>query len=136
MSSINPAILAPVRTDLGMLITPDSSFEDAPPLDLLCVPGGWGVDACLEDETMLAFLRSRAERAAYVTSVCSGALILGAAGLLTGYRATTHWMSLDLLPFFGAEPVQERVVRDRNRITGGCAARDHGRQRRETRATA
>ncbi len=113
------ASLAPVRTEWGMLITPDSSFEDAPPLDLLCVPGGWGVDACLEDETLLAFLRTRAERAAYLTSVCSGALILGAAGLLSGYRATTHWMSLDLLPFFGAQPVQERVVRDRNRITGG-----------------
>lgn len=113
------ASLAPVRTEWGMLITPDSSFEDAPSLDLLCVPGGWGVDACLEDETLLAFLRTRAERAAYLTSVCSGALILGAAGLLSGYRATTHWMSLDLLPFFGAEPVQQRVVRDRNRITGG-----------------
>lgn len=113
------ASLAPVRTEWGMQITPDASFDSAPPLDLLCVPGGWGVDARLEDETMLAFLRTRAERAAYVTSVCSGALILGAAGLLSGYRATTHWMSLDLLPFFGAEPIQERVVRDRNRITGG-----------------
>ena len=113
------ASLAPVRTEWGMQITPATSFDNAPPLDLLCVPGGWGVDACLEDDTILTFLRSRAERAAYLTSVCSGALILGAAGLLRGYRATTHWMSLDLLPFFGAEPVQERVVRDRNRITGG-----------------
>jgi cyclohexyl-isocyanide hydratase len=113
------ASLAPVRTEWGLTITPDSTFDDAPPLDLLCVPGGWGVDACLEDERLLAFLRARTERAAYVTSVCSGALLLGAAGLLRGYRATTHWMSLGLLELFGAEPVDERVVRDRNRITGG-----------------
>ncbi len=110
---------AAVRTEWGMRITPDCSFDDAPPFDLLCVPGGWGVDACLEDETMLTFLRARAARAVYVTSVCSGALILGAAGLLRGYRATTHWLSIDLLRHFGAEPVPDRVVRDRNRITGG-----------------
>jgi cyclohexyl-isocyanide hydratase len=110
---------APVRTEWGMVITPDVSFDDAPPLDLLCVPGGFGVDACLEDERMLRFLRTHAERAAYVTSVCTGALLLGAAGLLRGYRATTHWMSLELLAHFGAEVVNERVVRDRNRITGG-----------------
>ena len=113
------ATTAPVRTEWGMTITPDASFHDAPQLDLLCVPGGWGVDACLEDETMLRFLRTRAEQARYLTSVCSGALLLGAAGLLRGYRATTHWMSLDLLALLGAEPVNERVVRDRNRITGG-----------------
>ena len=108
----------PVRTEWGMRITPDCTFGDAPPLDVLCVPGGWGVDACLEDEAMLEFLRSRAGQAAYITSVCSGALILGAAGLLQGYRATTHWLSLDLLEQFGAVPVNDRVVRDRNRITG------------------
>jgi cyclohexyl-isocyanide hydratase len=110
---------APVRTEWGMTITPDFSFDDAPPLDLLCVPGGWGVDARLEDERLLGFLRLHGEQARYVTSVCSGALLLGAAGLLRGYRATTHWLSLDLLRCFGAEPVDERVVRDRNRITGG-----------------
>ena len=111
--------LAPVRTEWGLTITPDVSVDDAPPLDLLCVPGGWGVDARLDDERLLGFLRVRGEHARYVTSVCSGALLLGAAGLLRGYRATTHWLSLDLLPFFGAEPVDQRVVRDRNRITGG-----------------
>lgn len=110
--------LAPVRTEWGLTIIPDVSFDDAPPLDLLCVPGGWGVDAHLEDERLLRFLRLRGKDARYVTSVCSGALLLGAAGLLRGYRATTHWLSLDLLPLFGAEPVQQRVVRDRNRITG------------------
>ena len=113
------ASLEPVRTEWGMIITPDASFDDAPPLDLLCVPGGWGVDAQLEDARLLDFLRDRAAQAQYVTSVCSGALLLGAAGLLRGYRATTHWLSLDLLPLFGAEVVRERVVRDRNRITGG-----------------
>ena len=73
----------------------------------------------MEDEPLLSFLRSQAERAAWVTSVCTGALVLGAAGLLNGYRATTHWLSLDLLPRFGAIPVRERVVLDRNRVTGG-----------------
>ena len=113
------ANMAPVRTEWGLAITPDSTFDDAPPLDLICVPGGWGVDTCLEDEKVIGFLRTRAERARYLTSVCTGALLLGAAGLLHGYRATTHWMSLDLLALFGAEPVDERVVRDRDRITGG-----------------
>lgn len=112
------ASLAPVRTEWGLTIVPDVTFDDAPQLDLLCVPGGWGVDACLEDETMLGFLRARAALAAYVTSVCTGALLLGAAGLLRGHRATTHWLSLGLLESFGAVPVRERVVRDRNRITG------------------
>jgi cyclohexyl-isocyanide hydratase len=110
---------APVRTEWGMSIAPTVSFDDAPPLDLLCIPGGFGIDACLEDERMLGFVRAQAEGASYLTSVCTGALMLGAAGLLRGYRATTHWMSLDLLAQFGAEPVSERVVRDRNRITGG-----------------
>jgi cyclohexyl-isocyanide hydratase len=111
--------LAPVRTEWGMTIMPEATFETAPPLDVLCVPGGWGINAVLDDERLLDFLRSRAANARYVTSVCSGALLLGAAGLLQGYHATTHWLSLDLLASFGAHPVAERVVRDRNRITGG-----------------
>jgi cyclohexyl-isocyanide hydratase len=110
--------LDPVRTEWGLSILPDSTFGDAPALDVLCVPGGWGVDARLGDEALLAFLRARGARARYVTSVCSGALLLGAAGLLRGYRATTHWLSLDLLPLLGAQLVRQRVVRDRNRITG------------------
>lgn len=112
------ASLTPVRTEWGLTITPDFTFDDAPELQLICVPGGWGVDAQLENERLLGFLRSRASDARYVTSVCSGALLLGASGLLRGYRATTHWLSLDLLPKFGADPVDERVVRDRDRITG------------------
>ena len=118
----------PVRSEWGMVIVPDATFDDAPPLDVLCVPGGWSVNACLTDETLLAFLRDRGERARYVTSVCSGALLLGAAGLLRGYRATTHWLSLDLLSLLGAEAVEARVVRDRNRITaaGVTAGIDFG----------
>ena len=110
---------APVRTEWGMRILPDTTFASAPAFDLLCVPGGWGINAMLEHDALLGFLRERGANARYVTSVCSGALLLGAAGLLRGYRATTHWMSLDFLRAFGAEPVEERVVRDRNRITGG-----------------
>jgi len=110
--------LQPVRSEWGLTILPDTTFADAPPLDMLCVPGGWGVDKHLDDDELLGFLRSRSEHARYLTSVCSGALLLGAAGLLRGYRATTHWMSLDLLSLLGAEPVRDRVVRDGNRITG------------------
>ena len=108
----------PVRSEWGLAIVPDTTFDDAPPIDVLCVPGGWSVNANLENEALLAFLRTRGERARWVTSVCSGALLLGAAGLLRGYRATTHWLSLDLLPLLGAFAVEARVVRDRNRITG------------------
>jgi cyclohexyl-isocyanide hydratase len=110
--------LEPVRTEWGLTITPDVSFDGAPPLDLLCVPGGKTVTTLLEDERLLDFLRVRGESARYVTSVCSGALLLGAAGLLRGYRSTTHWLSLEFLPSFGTTPVDARVVHDRNRITG------------------
>ncbi|MGH7622579.1 MAG: DJ-1/PfpI family protein [Gemmatimonadaceae bacterium] len=110
--------MSPVRTEWGLTIAPDATFDDAPAMDLVCVPGGWGVNALLEDAALLDFLRERAAHARFMTSVCSGSLLLGAAGLLHGYRATTHWMSIDLLRMFGAEPVAERVVRDRNRITG------------------
>ncbi|HEY4307498.1 MAG TPA: DJ-1/PfpI family protein [Gemmatimonadaceae bacterium] len=109
----------PVRTEFGLTITPDARFDDVERLDVLVVPGGWGVDAQLENERTLEFLRRVGESARYVTSVCSGALLLGSAGLLRGYRATTHWLSLSLLARFGAEPIDQRVVRDRNRITGG-----------------
>ena len=109
----------PVRSEWGLTFTPDATFADSEPQDIVCVPGGWGVNKQLENEEMLDFLQSHEGRARYITSVCSGALILGAAGLLRGYRATTHWMSLDMLRSFGAEPVDERVVIDRDRITGG-----------------
>lgn len=111
--------LDPVTSDSGMSITPTATFADAPPLDIICVPGGPGVAELMEDDETLAFLRQCAENADYVTSVCTGSLVLGAAGLLTGKRATCHWMSRDLLPQFGAEAVDARIVRDGNTITGG-----------------
>jgi cyclohexyl-isocyanide hydratase len=113
------ATMEPVKSEWGLTIAPDVAFAEAGQVDILCVPGGWGVNEQLENEPFLAFLREQATRARYVTSVCSGALLLGAAGLLNGYRATTHWMSFDLLALLGAEPVMQRVVVDRNRVTGG-----------------
>jgi cyclohexyl-isocyanide hydratase len=109
---------SPVRSDTGLELRPDAGFAAAPGLDVICVPGGPGVNAAMEDPELLAFLRSQAASAKWVTSVCTGALVLGAAGLLRGYRATTHWLSHDFLAAFGAIPVRERVVIDRNRITG------------------
>jgi len=109
----------PIRTDCGPFILADTSFSDCPQLDLICVPGGWGVDAAMEDVETLTFLRNQAASAKFVTSVCTGAFVLGAAGLLEGRRATTHWRYHAALPRFGAEPVQARVVRDDNLFTGG-----------------
>jgi len=109
----------PVTTSGGVSMLPDTTFDALRDVDVLMVPGGEGIVNALESEATLAWLRDVGSRANYVTSVCSGSLILGAAGLLRGYRATTHWRSLDLLPLVGAEPVHERIVHDRNRITGG-----------------
>ncbi len=109
----------PVRSDQGLTFLPTASFAQVVRLDLVCVPGGPGVGPLLGDAATLAFLRRIADGARYVTSVCTGALVLGAAGLLRDRRATTHWMSLDLLAAFGATPVSERVVRDGNLFTGG-----------------
>jgi len=110
----------PVHSAPGNLqLQPTVTMRDAPQLDVLCVPGGSGVVTLMEDQETLEFLRRQAQGTKYVTSVCTGALVLGAAGLLRGYRATTHWLSLELLPLFGAIPVEARVVADRNRITGG-----------------
>ncbi len=111
--------LDPVTANGGMKIIPTITFAGCPQLDLVCVPGGPGMNALLNDEETLAFLRRQAEGARYVTSVCTGALVLGAAGLLKGKRAATHWMSRDMLKAFGAMPVAERVVVDGNVITGG-----------------
>lgn len=109
----------PIRSEWGLVLGTDCTLDDAPPLDVLFIPGGIGVNALLSDDPVLDFVADRGARAAWVTSVCTGALVLGAAGLLRGYRATTHWLSLDLLADLGATPVEARVVRDRNRITGG-----------------
>lgn len=107
-----------VRSDRGLSILPTTTFADCPPLDVICVPGGPGQIALMSDDVTLNFLRQQAEQAKWVTSVCTGSLVLGAAGLLKGYRATSHWSSIDQLALLGAEPVSERVVRDRNRISG------------------
>lgn len=110
---------APVTAGGGMQITPTTTFAGCPQLDLICVPGGAGMNALLDDGETLDFIRRQAKGARYVTSVCTGALVLGAAGLLKGKRAATHWMSREMLAAFGATPVAERVVIDGNVITGG-----------------
>jgi cyclohexyl-isocyanide hydratase len=109
----------PVATDVGFTINPTTTFADCPPLDVLCVPGGFGIEQLFGDDDTLAFLRRQGGQARYVTSVCNGSLVLGAAGLLEGYRSACHWLWLPYLSRFGAVPVAERIVRDRNRISGG-----------------
>src|SRR5947209_5723918 len=111
--------IEPVTSDSVMTLTPTVTFADCPQLDVLCVPGGFGTDEMINDEEMLAFLRKQAEGAKYVTSVCTGSLVLGAAGLLRGYRAATHWTAMEYLAAFGAVPTKTRVCVDRNRVTGG-----------------
>lgn len=111
--------LEPVPTDAGFSIVPTATFADVPEADILCVPGGMGVTHVIEDDEAMAWVAEVGASARWVTSVCTGSLVLGAARLLRGYRATTHWSWMDQLPLFGAEPIAERVVVDRNRATGG-----------------
>ena len=110
--------LDPVCSDGGLRILPTTTFDNCPSLDVICVPGGPGQIPLMEDAATLGFLRRIAPACSLVTSVCTGSLVLGAAGLLMGYRATCHWSSIDQLSLLGAHPVAERVVRDRNRVTG------------------
>ena len=109
----------PVQTDSGFALLPTATFDEVREADILCVPGGFGCIDVMQDEAALAWVRSVGEKAKWVTSVCTGSLILGAAGLLRGYCATSHWAWRDYLGLFAAEPVAERVVFDRNRVTGG-----------------
>jgi cyclohexyl-isocyanide hydratase len=111
--------LEPVKAVGGMSIMPDTTLKDCPQLDLVCVPGGPGMTNLMVDEEILEFLRKQAAGARYVTSVCTGSLVLGAAGLLKDKCAATHWMLMELLPTLGAIPVSDRVVIDGNVITGG-----------------
>ncbi len=111
--------LEPVTTGGGLRMLPTTTIAACPKLDVICVPGGPGQVALMQDAEVLDFLRRQAETCRFVTSVCTGSLVLGAAGLLRGYRATCHWLSLDQLALLGATPVAERIVMDRNRITGG-----------------
>lgn len=111
--------LDPIRTGGGLRMIPDITLADCPRQDIICVPGGAGVIALMEDPEVLDFLRRQAEGARYVGSICTGSLVLGAAGLLRGVRATTHWSWLDLLAPLGAIPTEGRVVRDGKFMTGG-----------------
>ncbi|WP_287978744.1 DJ-1/PfpI family protein [Sphingomonas sp.] len=109
----------PIPTDAGFALLPTATFDEAVQPDILCIPGGAGINDAIEHEPTLAWVRRAAGGAQWVTSVCVGSLLLGAAGLLEGYRATCHWSQHHHLSAFGAIPVRERVVCDRNRVTGG-----------------
>lgn len=111
--------MRPIETDAVLTLNPTCTFDDCPQADVLCIPGGFGIDDAINDPALMAFVKSQAAKAQYVTSVCTGAFILGAAGLLKGKRATTHWAYHDELAAVGAVPVKERVVRDGNIFTGG-----------------
>jgi cyclohexyl-isocyanide hydratase len=109
----------PVESEGGLVILPTSTFSDTPMCDVLFVPGGTGVNEAMLDDELLGFLKLQGDRARWVTSACTGALLLGAAGLLAGFEAATHWASMEFLQAFGAWPKEERVVVSANRITGG-----------------
>ncbi|MGZ5445838.1 MAG: DJ-1/PfpI family protein [Thermoanaerobaculia bacterium] len=115
------ATLEPVVSEGGLAIVPTATFDTTPPCDVLFVPGGPGVNEAMLDDATLAFLARQGARAAWVTSACTGALLLGAAGLLAGVEAATHWAAMEYLEPFGAWPVAKRVVISGNRITGGGA---------------
>ena len=120
-SHIVAETIAPVMSSQGYAVVPTTTFADCPKdLDVLLIPGGpKGTELALQNDALLDFVADRGSRAKWVTSVCTGSVILGAAGLLKGYRAASHWMTSDMLSMFGAIPVQQRVVIDRNRMTGG-----------------
>lgn len=111
----------PIKSDAGLVFVPSATFDTCPQdLDIICVPGGTtGTLSAMQDEATLRFVKDRGQRAKWVTSVCTGSLLLGAAGLLEGYKATSHWVMKNSLTIFGAVPTAGRVVTDRNRITGG-----------------
>ena len=111
--------LDPIKTHGGLTLIPDTTLADCPRLDVICIPGGAGVLDLMDDEVVLSFLRTQAETASFVGSICTGSLVLGAAGLLRGKRATTHWAWTDLLAPLGAIPTAGRVVRDGKLMTGG-----------------
>ena len=111
--------MLPVMSDRGLSIMPTCTFENCPPLNLICVPGGAGVVEALADVETVNFIRRQGGRAEYVTSVCMGAFLIGAAGFLTGRRAATHWAYVDLLPLVGATHEKGRIVRDGNVFTSG-----------------
>lgn len=111
--------IEPVISDVGLPLLPTTTFADCPELDVFCIGGGPGQVASMDDDELVAFVRDKGGSARYITSVCAGCLILGAAGLLDGYKSACHWLMSDQLAAFGAIAVDERVVIDRNRISGG-----------------
>lgn len=111
--------LDPIKTDDGMVITPDTTFENCPPLDVICVGGGLKQAAVVDDPSVLDFFRAQGRTAKFITSVCGGSEFLAKAGLLEGYRAATHWAMREQLAALGVEVGTERVVIDRNRMSGG-----------------
>ncbi len=111
--------MRPVGTDAVLTLNPTCTFDDCPQADVICIPGGFGVDDAINDLALMKFVKAQAVKARYVTSVCTGAFVLGAAGLLKAKRATTHWAYHDELAKVGAVLVKERVVRDGNIFTGG-----------------
>ena len=111
--------ISPVQTDVGFSINPTTTFSQCPQLDVLCVPGGFGIGEQMIDGETLDFLRTQSKNAKYITSVCNGSLILGAAGLLKGQKSACHWIWKKYLDKFGAIPVDGRVVRDGRHISGG-----------------
>jgi len=108
-----------ITAEGGLQLKATITFEQCPRADIVFVPGGRGINALLTNQAYITFLQTQAKEAMYITSVCTGSLVLAAAGLLSGYKATTHWRSLELLRKFDVNVVEERVVIDRNRITGG-----------------
>ena len=111
--------LDPIQTDDGMRIVPDTTFENCPPLDVICVGGGLGQMAVVDDQEVLEFFRKQGSTAKFITSVCGGSAFLAKAGLLQGYRAATHWAMREQLAKLGVEVGTERVVIDGNRMSGG-----------------
>jgi cyclohexyl-isocyanide hydratase len=111
--------IEPIKSDVGLTVMPTTAFADCPPLDVLCVGGGPGQVAVMDDIEVMNFVARAGAQACYVTSVCAGSLILAGAGLLDGYRSACHWLSRDQLTVLGAIPVDARVVVDRNRVSGG-----------------
>jgi cyclohexyl-isocyanide hydratase len=109
----------PIQAEGGIVLQAQYAFDDCPAIDILFVPGGRGITPLLTDGLFLSFLKTRSIQAKYITAVCTGSLLLAAAGLLSGFKATTHWRSIPLLKMFKVDAIDERVVRDRNRITGG-----------------
>ncbi|TGM15369.1 DJ-1/PfpI family protein [Leptospira selangorensis] len=110
----------PITSERGLPILPDKTLDENIDLDLVLVPGGLGINRLMENEKVLNWLKEKSKTSQYVSSVCTGSLVLAAAGLLNGYKATTHWLSLDVLKLFPEIDVKEdRVIIDRDRITGG-----------------